>query len=91
MQYIVGSQTLAAGGVVTVSGTKVSLAAGGSDVVVGSSTEALAPYITAGFGSGTNGMTLQTFRGGAEGKSGWGWGRRDVWLVGVGVGVAVWL
>lgn len=73
----------------TVSGTEVSLAAGGSDVVVGSSTEALAPYITAGFGSGVNGTTAQGFTGGAGGKSAWGWGWRGVGLV--GLGVVVWL
>lgn len=68
---MVGSQTLTAGGAVTVGGTRVSLAAGESDVVVGSSTEALAPYITAGFGAGANGTTPLAFRGGAEGR-GWG-------------------
>lgn len=75
-QYVVGSQTLTAGGAVTVGGTRVSLAAGGSDVVVGSSSEALAPYITAGFGAGVNGTTPLAFRGGAEGRGGgrWGWG-----------------
>ena len=82
----------------TVSGTRVSLAAGESDVVVGSSTEALAPYITAGFGKGVNGTdgnTLQAFTGGAEGIRGWGsngrrlWKWEKVWLV--GLGVAVWL
>ncbi|KAF6229691.1 hypothetical protein HO173_011337 [Letharia columbiana] len=73
-QYVVGSQTLTAGGAVTVGGTRVSLAAGGSDVVVGSSTEALAPYITAGFGAGANGTTPSAFTGGAEGRGGRGWG-----------------
>lgn len=74
----------------TVSGTRVSLAAGESDVVVGSSTEALAPYITAGFGKGVNGTdgnSLQAFTGGADGRRWWKWGK--VWLV--GLGVAVWL
>ncbi len=88
MQYIVGSQTLTAGGVITVSGTRVSLAAGESDVVIGSSTEALAPYITAGFGVGTNGSGVQVFAGGAEGKCGWGW--KVIGMVGlVGLGAAV--
>lgn len=72
----------------TVSGTEVSLAAGGSDVVVGSSTEALGPYITAGFGSGANGTTGGTFAAGAGGGRGSGW--REVWRVGVvGVGIVV--
>ena len=59
----------------TVSGTRVSLAAAGSDVVIGSSTEALAPYITAGFGTGSNGTELQVFVGGA--KRTWDW--REIW------------
>lgn len=73
----------------TVSGTEASLAPGESDVVVGSSTEALAPYITAGFGSGVNGTTPQIFAGGAEGTRGWRWGWREawfVWMVGVVMG-----
>ncbi|CAF9920003.1 MAG: hypothetical protein ALECFALPRED_001402 [Alectoria fallacina] len=91
-QYVIGSQTLTAGGVVTVSGTEVSLAPGESDVVVGSSTEALAPYITAGFGSGVNGTGPQIFAGSAEAR----WGRKSGWrAVGLtwmaAVGVAVWL
>ena len=77
---------------VTVSGTEVSLAPGESDVVVGSSTEALAPYITAGFGSGVNGTGPQIFAGSAEAR----WGRKSGWrAVGLtwmaAVGVAVWL
>lgn len=82
-QYIIGSQTLTPGGVVTVSGTAVSLAAGMSDVVVGSSTEALGPFITAAFGNGGvgNGTGVQGFAtGGVEGR---GRGRVRVWLVGV--------
>ena len=72
----------------TVSGTEVSLAAGGSDVVVGSSTEALGPYITAGFGSGTNGTVGGTLAAGAGAGRGSGWS--EVWRVGVvGVGIVV--
>lgn len=88
-QYIVASQTLTAGGVVTVSGTEVSLAAGESDVVIATSTEPLAPYITAGFGTGVNGTTAQTFAGGSEGRIRSGW--REVGLAVLGVGVGVWL
>ena len=51
-QYIIGSQTLTAGGVVTVSGTPVSIGSSTTDVVVGSSTEALGPYIKGGLGAG---------------------------------------
>ncbi len=75
---------------ITVSGTRVSLAAGESDVVVGSSTEALAPYITAGFGAGTNGngSGVQVFAGGAGGRGVLGW--KGFGLVGVvGLGVVV--
>ena len=82
----------------TVSGTRVSLAAGESDVVVGSSTEALAPYITAGFGKGVNGTdgnTLQAFTGAADGMRGWGSNGRRWWKWGhvwpLGLGVVVWL
>lgn len=77
---------------VTVSGTEVSLAAGESDVVVGTRTEPLAPYITAGFGSGMNGTTPQIFAEGAAGKrDGRRRGWREIWrlLLGVGVGVAL--
>ena len=54
-QYIVDGLTLTPGGVVTVSGTRVSLEAGDTGVVEGSSTEALGPLITAGLGSGPGG------------------------------------
>ncbi len=75
----------------TVSRTEVSLAAGESDVVVGTSTEALAPYISAGFGTGPKGTTTPLgFTGGAGGRSalGLGWGWREIGLVGL---VGVWL
>ena len=64
-QYIIGSQTLTAGGVITVSGTKVSLAPGDTQVVVGTSTEGLGGLITAGLGNGPNGAgSVQAFTGG---------------------------
>ncbi len=90
---MVGSQTLTAGGAVTVSGTEVSLAAGGGDVVVGTSTEVLAPYISAGFGTGPKGTTTPPlgFTGGAGGRRsglGLGLGWREIGLVGL---VGVWL
>lgn len=73
----------------TVSGTEVSLAVGESDIVVGASTEALGPYITAGFGTGANGSVPVIFQtGGARGRCGWGWrGVGVVWMVWVGLGV----
>lgn len=42
-QYIVGSQTLTPGGAITVDGTKISLAPGGTEAVVGSITKQLIP------------------------------------------------
>ena len=64
-QYIIGSQTLTAGGVVTISKTPVSLAPGGSQVVVGSSTETVAESsgsvggaVIAAFQGASNGMAV---------------------------------
>jgi len=53
--FLIDGQTLSKGGVITVSGTPISFAAAGTDVVVGSSTEAvqLGSYIMGGFGSGS--------------------------------------
>jgi len=53
--FLIDGQTLSKGGVITVSGTPISFAAAGTDVVVGSSTEALqlGSYIVGGFGSGS--------------------------------------
>ena len=68
---MIGSQTLTPGGVITVSGTRVSVAANDSAAVVGTSTEGLGPLITAGLGQGPgtsngtgNGATVST--GGAR-------------------------
>ena len=50
-EYIIEGQTLIPGGpAITVSGTPISLAPSASNVVVGSSTEALGPIIMGGFG-----------------------------------------
>ncbi len=94
-QYIVGGQTLTPGGVITVSGTRVSLAADETAVVVGSSTEGLGGYIIGGFGgsggngsySGGNGTGTQGFKGGAI-KSGQ---KLPLWTEGtlMGIGIAV--
>ncbi len=90
-QYVIGSQTLTPGGTVVVSGTEISLAAGESDVVVESSTEALAPYITAGFGTGANGSVSVVFQTG-DTRGGWRWGWRGVVSVGiVWIGMTLWL
>ena len=64
---MVGGLTLTPGGVVTVSGTRVSLVAGDTGVVVGTSTKALGALITAGLGSGPGGngtSGVKTFTGG---------------------------
>ena len=66
-QYNIDGETLTPGGAITVSGIKISLAPGGSDVVVGTKTEALGPYITAGLRSGPNGTEGQEFQGSARG------------------------
>ena len=52
--FLIGSQTLTAGGVVTVAGTPISYASNGGDVVVGISTEAvgIGGLIMSGFGNG---------------------------------------
>ena len=77
----------------TVGGTEVSLAVGGSDVVVGTSTEPLAPYITAGFGTGltANGTAAGAFAGSAGGRGRFGWREVGLVVLGMGVGVVVWL
>ena len=64
-QYIIGSQTLEPGSAITIFGTPITLAAGATQAVVGSSTEALAQgstplasAIMAGFGSQANGKNV---------------------------------
>ena len=71
----------------TVSGTAISLARGESDIVVGGSTEALGPYITAGFGKGPgNGSVGVAFEGkGGRGECGWR-GVGVMWMVCMVVG-----
>ncbi|KAL2045148.1 hypothetical protein N7G274_002229 [Stereocaulon virgatum] len=81
-QYVIGSQTLTAGGAVTVSGTPVSLAPGETQVVVGSSTEGLAGLITAGFGEGPGGNgngSVVAFTGGGGAAADGGRGR-SAWI-----------
>ncbi|MCJ1475169.1 hypothetical protein MMC13_003829 [Lambiella insularis] len=64
--FIIGSQTLAPGAVITVSGTPVSLAATPTDAVVGTSTEGLGVLIISGLGGGVPSST--PFKGGAAGS-----------------------
>lgn len=67
--FLIGSQTLSEGGVVTVAGTVISYASNGGDVVVGTSTEAvnIGGLIMSGFGTGGASTTgpIQ-FTGGAK-------------------------
>ena len=56
--FVIDGQTLTRGGVITINGTPISYAAAGTDVVVGTSTEAvggLGGYIMSGFGGGGSG------------------------------------
>ena len=62
-EYNIDGQTLTPGDAITVSGTTISLASDGSDVVVGTKTEAPGAYITAGFRPGSNGTAVQKFQG----------------------------
>ena len=66
------------GGVITASGTTISLAPGAAQVFVGTSTEELGGYITGGLGGGGGGAVNgtgngQPFLGAAEGR------RRGMW------------
>lgn len=66
--FVIGSQTLTEGGVVTVAGTPISFASNGGDVVVGASTEAvnIGGLIMSGFGNGGASVTGPVqFTGGA--------------------------
>ena len=84
-QYNVGGQTLSPGAVITVSGTTISLAPGASDVIVGTSTEALRPHATAGFSSSPNGTKVQMFRGSAPGVRNELWGSAVLIWVGIAI------
>ncbi|KAL6713850.1 hypothetical protein ACLMJK_008344 [Lecanora helva] len=53
LEFDIGSQTLTRGGIITISGTPISFASGGGDVVVGSTTETLVRTNTDLLGGGT--------------------------------------
>ena len=55
--FVIGGQTLTPGGVITINGTPVSYAAAGTDVVIGTSTEAvgMGNLIMSGLGNGPSG------------------------------------
>ncbi len=74
--FVIKGQTLAPGDVITVSGTPISYASGGTDVVIGTSTEAvgIGGLIISGFGGGGGGggaanTGVATFTDGAVGGS----------------------
>ena len=86
-QYIIDGQTLTPGGVVTVSGTRISLGADETDVVIGTSTEGLGGYIIGGFGGsgGNNSTGVLGFTGGAEKVR----GSRMLWMEGALMAIAI--
>ena len=73
-QYFIDDQTLTPGGAITVSGSKISLAPNASELIIGTSTEALAPSTTPSLGPGSNGMEVQKFTGNALGARDGRWG-----------------
>lgn len=89
--FIIDGQTLSLGGVITVSGTPISYAAAGTDVVVSGSTEAVGMggggLFMSGFGGGGAARTgVVGFKGGAgEGKG----RRRSGRVLGVALGMSL--
>ena len=64
--YIINGQTLVPGAAITVSGTPISLAAQGTEVVIGTSTEGLGGLIMSGFGDPPgSSVTVSPFQGAA--------------------------
>ncbi len=88
-EIVVGGTT-APGGTVAVGGTTVSLAPSATEVVVGTSTEGLAPYIIGGLGTGPNGTGgVVQFTGGAEGMRRRSMSMGLAWVVTGMVGIVV--
>ena len=87
-QYFIDGQTLTPGGVITVSGTTVSLIPNKSDVIVGS-TKFLGPSVTATIGSGSNGSEVQKFTGSALGVGDGLWSSSTTLLL--AMAVLLWL
>ena len=84
MEFEIGGQTLTRGGAITISGTPISYASGGENIVVGTSTEPLGSIIASGFGNGLatagSGSTVTVSTSGA---------RRVSWKIeGAAAGVA---
>ena len=73
--FVIKGQTLGLGGVITVSGTPISYASGGTDVVIGTSTEAvgIGGLIMSGFGGGGGPASTGavSFTGGSVGQRKW--------------------
>ena len=90
-QYNIDGQTLTPGNAITISGTTVSLAPDGSDVVVGTKTEALGASITAGLHPSSNGTAVQGFQGKALGVGDRLWSSMMVVLAGFAVPLWLWL
>ena len=84
MDFEIGDQTLTKGGSITISGTPISYASGGGDVVVGTETEALGSVIANGFGNGlaTASSTVAVSAGGAQ-----SWRRASWKIAGATAGV----
>ena len=74
--FVIAGQTLTPGGVITVSGTPISLAATPADVAVGTSTEGLGGLIISGIG-GPN-ASVMPFEGGAPRVMDNGWAGRFI-------------
>lgn len=98
-EFVIDGQTLTKGGVVTVHGTPISYAVGGTDVVVGTSTEGvgLGGLIMDGFGGGgglnSNGPVQFTGKAARDMRRTWGcwvllWGSAGLCLV-MGMGFAM--
>ena len=64
-EFVIGGKTLTRGGEIVVSGTPVSFAAGGTDVIVGSSTESvgLGAWVMSGFGPRASQTDIVPFEG----------------------------
>ena len=80
-QYFIDNETLTRGGVITVSGSKISLAPNASDLIIGTSTDALGSSVTANRGSGSNGTEVQKFTGYALGARDGLWSSSMILLV----------
>ncbi|MCJ1438064.1 hypothetical protein MMC27_007451 [Xylographa pallens] len=94
-RFIVGSQILTDGGAITVAGTVVSLASGGGDVVVGTSTQGLGlgGIILSPFGGGLQSTTTRVVGTGGVGVpfEGRAVGKRGFVRGGLACGVAAWV